>query len=294
MQEAPLTIDEQTHLQEEPEAQLDRYALLQELTPTEAQPARLPRKLRIDQLHLAPDAFSFRGPVEQDYRKRTTIDDLARDVRKNRQTLEPLLVVWTSKGWAVANGFLRVAAYKAAEWSKAVPVQVFNGTPTAAMVQAARDNLKVALPLTPEERANAAWYFVNHNNWSRREIARQSGVSERLVSYMRRAKRRLEEIGHKAAKYATWKEAQLATFGTESERKAFSESAELADMLDTLGRSFGKLEYHKVELFAQAVYTFAGRRATQFVREFAYLAAAEEEYEEALEEARYMRDNPDF
>jgi transposase len=259
------------------------------ITPT---PGTKPRRLRIEQLNRAPEVFSFRQPIENDYTQRATIDELARDLKKG-QRLDPIRVVWTARGWTVTDGYLRLEAYKVAEWDAGIPVTVFNGTPEEALDKAVESNRKRTLPLTQAERADVAWFYISSDrNLSQREIAQQSGVSRRMVPYMRKTKRMLEEKGLDPEAYSTWSKARMAQL-SEEEVEEFCEDREVKRIHMILRTTFGQLQYHSVNTFAAGVKKFTGRRFEEFVTALGELGGAEA-YEAGCKEALYYAENPDF
>ncbi|MGP9833371.1 hypothetical protein [Marinobacter sp. NSM] len=270
-----------------------RSEALKALKPTTPAPRTRPRRLGIDQLHLAIEVFSFRQPIEEDYTQRVVIEELSRDLR-NGQRLDPIRIVWTSRGWAVADGYLRLEAYKAVNWKRGIPVSVFNGTPAEALDKAVETNRKRSLPLTQAERADVAWFYVSSGRkLSKRETAQQSGVSQRMVGYMRQTKRLLEEKGFDAETYPTWIKARMATFNSEEELEEFNDDEAIERMHIKLREVFGKLEFHTTETFAAAVQRFSGTRFEELMAAFGELGGWAA-YEAGRAEALCYAESPDF
>lgn len=290
---APADLDE-THAS--PDQDLPprrRSEALRALKPIKMIPATKPRRLRIEQLHFAVEVFSFRQQFENDYTRKTMIEALARDL-KSGQRLDPIRIVWTSQGWTVFDGYLRLEAYKAVEWGEGIPVAVFSGTPMEALDKAISANRKRSLPLTQTERADVAWFYVSsERKLSKRETAQQSGVSQRMVGYMRQMRVALVEKGLDAEAYPTWNIARRAALSGEEEFEDFNVDAEVERMHFKLREVFGKLEYHTVETFAAGIHKFSGKRFQELMAAFGELGGADA-YEAARAEALSYAENPEF
>lgn len=272
---------------------LRRSDALRALRPITAPPVTRPRRLRLDQLHLAPEVFSFRQQFEKDYTQKAVVEELSRDLR-NGQRLDPIRIVWTSQGWTVTDGYLRLEAYKAVNWDAGIPVTVFNGAPADALDKAIETNRKRSLPLTQTERADVAWFYVSTGRkLSKRETAQQSGVSQRMVAHMRKVRRDLVANGLDAEEFSTWWEARRAALINEEEVEGFDTDRAIQRIRDTLRSQFGKLDFYDVETFACGVKEFAGRRYKELIAVFGELDGAEA-YEESRAEALLYSENPDF
>tara|TARA_R110000851_G_scaffold276526_1_gene429359 strand:+ start:5892 stop:6692 length:801 start_codon:yes stop_codon:yes gene_type:complete len=266
---------------------------LRALKPITLVPVTRPRRLRLEQLHLAPEVFSFRQQLENDYTQKAVVEELARDLR-NGQRLDPIRIVWTSQGWAVSDGYLRLEAYKAVKWKGGIPVAAFNGTPAEALDKAIETNRKRSLPLTQTERADVAWFYVSSGRkLSKRETAQQSGVSQRMVGYMRQVMKELVGKGLEAETYPTWIHARMAMLNSDEELQEFNVDAEVERVHGKLREIFGKLEYHAVETFAGGVHKFSGTRFLELMAAFGELGGAET-YEAAQVEALHYAENPEF
>lgn len=230
-----------------------RKQALDRLTPSAPRDGRapVPRVLPLPQLHAAPTAFSFRPAAQVDFAQRDAIRDMAATLRSTRRPLPPLLVVATAAGWTVADGYLRLAAYKAAKWSKRVPVEAFEGSPREALAEAVDRNRRISVPLTNQQRQDAAWWLCVDTEGSRRQISSQTGVSIRQIGHMRATKRRLLEASKNPYRFASWWEARRGAEDEESE--GFDQDAKVAELREKLGRTFGAARPHLVEPFAVAL-----------------------------------------
>lgn len=151
----------------------------------------MPKRLSVplDTLTTHPD-FIFREwyltPHLRDLRQVLSINP--------RKAFDPLLV-WkdpADEKLCVVDGHYRAQAYReAGQGNRKVPVVVFEGTREEAVLAALRANAKATLPLNSQERLDAAWRLVrapqsaSGPRYSKPLIADASGVSERLVGYMR-------------------------------------------------------------------------------------------------------------
>ncbi|MEO1140506.1 MAG: ParB/RepB/Spo0J family partition protein [Pseudomonadota bacterium] len=132
-----------------------------------------------------------------------------RKTLRNTGRLDPVLV-WreadakgTSTGRLVLlDGHYRLAAYRAEQSAgkiggRGIPVMILTGTRMEAHLAALVANSKDTLPLTMQERLNAAWTLVRtyRNGISKPRLARASGVSERTILSMRQQMKKFTEAG---------------------------------------------------------------------------------------------------
>jgi hypothetical protein len=126
---------------------------------------------------------------------------------RNTGRLEPVLL-WkdrrdpTVPRLVLLDGAHRLAAYGALNGlgrghNRGVPAKIAECDPKAASLLALSGNTRDSLPLTTNERTDAAWQLVRHETitFSKAEIARASGVSPRTVSNMRKRFRELTDVG---------------------------------------------------------------------------------------------------
>lgn len=221
-----------------------------------------PRQLKAEHIHAAPDAFSFRPPATKDHTQRAMIAELREAIRKTKKPLSPVLVVWTSHAWTVADGFLRLAAYKAAGWERAIPVEVFAGTPDEALQEAQNRNRKASIQLTTSQRMDVAWFYVVAYELSRKRTAELTGTSTRQVSNMRKARQQLEAKGIDPAQLPAWKDALRQTL-PHGDAPDFDEDAAMEVERERIGRAWGKPQHHKTQLQARALVAHFGGLADQ-------------------------------
>lgn len=128
---------------------------------------------------------------------REHVEDLTRELTRaeGRPFREPLLV-WrdtdrqerTGRPWVLLDGRHRAEAYKAVEWDRPVPVEVFGGDWDDALLAAVARQMQPHRGTTQAERLDAAWKLVRMGSESRmsaRQIAEAASVSRRTVNTMR-------------------------------------------------------------------------------------------------------------
>ncbi len=122
-----------------------------------------------------------------------------RKTLRNTGRLDPV-TVWheedakgTQTGRLVLlDGHYRVAAYRAEQATgkiegRGIPAILLTGNPLEAHLAALMANSKDTLPLTMQERLNAAWRLVRtfRGTLSKRRLAQASGIGERTIARMR-------------------------------------------------------------------------------------------------------------
>jgi hypothetical protein len=130
-----------------------------------------------------------------------------RKTLRNTGTLDPVLI-WQeldTKGsptgrLVLLDGHYRVAAYRAEQFAgkisgKGIPAVLLKCNRVEAHLAALAANAKDTLPLTIQERLNAAWGLVRsyRNAISKPRLAKASGVAERTIANMRLQLRKFEE-----------------------------------------------------------------------------------------------------
>ena len=137
-----------------------------------------------------------------------------RKTLRNTGRLDPVLV-WQEaddKGTATGrlvllDGHYRLAAYRAEQSAgkiegRGIPAMLISGNRMEAHLAALMANSKDTLPLTMQERLNAAWKLVQAypKTISKPRLARASGVSERTILSMRQQFKKFTEAGTGAKK----------------------------------------------------------------------------------------------
>ena len=156
------------------------------------QKQRLDRPTRkqvvIHDIKQRPDIFQFR----HNQRDEDHVKDLVA-VLKTGQDLDRV-ILWhdpDENELVLVDGHHRIAAYKRLGNRKKVPALVYSCDLRQARVMALKENVKTRLPLTTEERMDAAWQLVCLDCYSRRETLEASGVSDGTVAKMRRTRKQL-------------------------------------------------------------------------------------------------------
>jgi hypothetical protein len=236
-------------------------------------PASLPRS-DIKQL---PDIFQPRHK-KLDVRH---VEELAKLIKRG-VSVDPVVVYPMADGFVLIDGHHRVAAYKQAGGTKAIPVKVFDGTLEEAVLASGLVNGRTRLPMTKTERMDYAWRLIKFERYSKAQVCEASSVSDGQVGKMRRVFRHLGEY---AEAYDTWEEARKADqvvcneplsddeLDAKLERKA-------QKMADQLAQTFGSRLAKNPEVTARALEIHLGRRAPDVANELAHLTDQDDPYDE--------------
>lgn len=132
-----------------------------------------------------------------------------RKTLRNTGRLDPVLI-WqeaNDKGTATGrlvllDGHYRLGAYRAEQHAgkiegRGIPAVLLTGSRIEAHLEALMANSKDTLPLTMQERLNAAWRLVQmyRSGISKPRLARASGVSERTILSMRQQMKKFAKAG---------------------------------------------------------------------------------------------------
>ena len=99
----------------------------------------------------------------------------------------------------VIDGHHRLASYDTAKWNGAIPAEVFEGTLDQAYLEALRLNSRNKLPMSKEDKQEAAWRLVKLQDGSSREqISEWTTVSTSNISNMRRVLKKLQGLERSA------------------------------------------------------------------------------------------------
>lgn len=149
--------------------------------------------LSLRQIEVADKVFQWRLTYADQMDSKRHVAEMANALLEQGRPLDPLLVFPTADRSFVVDGHHRLAAYRAAKWKGKIPVEYFSGTLSQAWQEALARNSKTKLPMTADEKSEAAWKLVMLTKNSISEIVRTTHVSRRTVSYMRVAKNDLRE-----------------------------------------------------------------------------------------------------
>ncbi|MCK1345928.1 ParB/RepB/Spo0J family partition protein [Bradyrhizobium sp. CW11] len=140
-------------------------------------------------LYLAENVFQWRGGAKEDrYERDKHIHALATAL-KNQTTPFDRLTVWpVADRFYVLDGHHRLAAYDTVGWTKAIPVEVFEGTLDEAMLRAIAGNIRDKLRMTPRQKSEAAWRITKENigKLNAEGVAETTGISRRQAFHMKR------------------------------------------------------------------------------------------------------------
>ena len=227
------------------------------------QPVVKPTTLALKQVKLWPEVFQQRRVSEHVSKAHSRF--LAKKAGANPYgVLDSITVWWDGKGWACVDGHHRMAAYRengADKWHS-IPVGVFEGTLEAALVFSARANTRDKLQMGIQEKTGAAWRMVVATEMSKAQIADASGISERLVAYMRSAKTKLTAKGTTGLADMRWESARKLADGQILDDAAWDEDAmetKAQTMAALLHKTLGANAGRQVEVLARALEIYNGQ-----------------------------------
>lgn len=169
--------------------------------------AEFPRRLPLDSVELLPEVFQSRsrhdsvsGVVDLHH-----VDTLSRHLKADPSyELDPVAVLPVQGRFILIEGHHRLAAYKLRKRAE-VPVEVFRGTPSEALIHSGSVNRRDRLEMGRAERSQRAWELVCSGlGLSVQEVIEGSGVKKRTVMTMRSKLREYAEQGQEPPE--TWHE----------------------------------------------------------------------------------------
>jgi ParB-like chromosome segregation protein Spo0J len=182
-------------------------------SPRTDDPSHLPR----DEIKEAPSLFQprFDSIAYAPGRSEGHVARLARVARSGTE-LDPVKVVAFAREWYLVDGHHRLEAYKEAEWSGPIPVEVRHSELTGdariswAIQESVEDNKKNRLAMSDVDKMDAAWgCVVRDDDMSIRETAIACEVSERSVATMRNAAKVLKDADVNLERVISWQQAKL-------------------------------------------------------------------------------------
>lgn len=130
--------------------------------------------------------------------------------------LDPILVGWTGARAVLIEGHHRYLAYDRSGYrSKPVAVEWFVGSVNDAVRASIASNSKHKLPMTLQQRLNAAWRLVRLGGFSKAEIVRATAVGDGTIGTMRRI---LKKHGSEVLGMEVWAKASRHAAGKGMER----------------------------------------------------------------------------
>jgi ParB-like chromosome segregation protein Spo0J len=172
---------------------VDIAALLAEAKEPHEQPMGRLNLLR-GSIVIAVKAFQWRLPNENEGARDDHIQTLANAIRDAGKPLAPILVFSVGDTFYVVDGHHRLAAYDTAQWRKPIPARVFEGTLEAAADAARASNIRDKLPMSRNDKREAAWTLGKREPAPTREwISSETTVSHSSIDGMRRVLKALKE-----------------------------------------------------------------------------------------------------
>ncbi|WP_181183520.1 MULTISPECIES: ParB/RepB/Spo0J family partition protein [unclassified Mesorhizobium] len=186
------------------------------INPTSSQD---PEVLSLKELQTIESIFQPRNLDYRDGEHEAHIDTLAKAIGKPEKPrhLEPITVWWGGAGWFILDGHHRRLAYKRAGVVGNIPVRVFRGSIEEAFSKSVSLNSKNKMPMSLQDKMNAAWRLTARTDYSKSHIALECAVADGSVANMRRVKRALLGKGMTSDRLLemNWTEAQLVSKGEE-------------------------------------------------------------------------------
>lgn len=200
------------------------------------------------------------------------VDDLVSGLADGAD-LPPLLVLRRGGRFFLIDGRHRKAAYEFAKRGEEVPIEDFLGTTAEAVLEGQRRNRQHTLPMSHDERMNAAWKLVkldasHHGRFTTKAIMANTAASRGQVTLMRRALRELGVDGHE---HQSWKQA-LRQHQKQPERTYNEEDieamvdAEARRGADRMVRELGRRAADRPEVLARIIEYYSGRRIHEVIR----------------------------
>ena len=110
-------------------------------------------------IHAARQVFQWRLARERALQKQEHTLELARALKDGRR-FPPLTVYLIGEKFYVLDGHHRLDAYHTVGWTKPVPVTLFKGSFEDAWTHALQANSATKLPMTRDEKSEAAWKLI--------------------------------------------------------------------------------------------------------------------------------------
>lgn len=216
-------------------------------------PTQRVTKLKLSEVLEMPTVFQQRAVNQAASEKH--VYELVKALDRNpKQALSPIVVYWVGDGWCCIDGHHRMEAYRIFEYKRPIPVTVFIGSLDDALLLSLSSNSKDKLPMSAQEKYNAAWRLVISTENSKALIAKAANVSERLVGKMRAVMNTISvqhpELSLDSLK---WTDALRVEQGLAP--KEFSDSRDFIEeeakkLADRLSRTFGtRLSNHSEILY---------------------------------------------
>jgi hypothetical protein len=166
-------------------------------------------KLSRDSIVIAEQVFQWRLLGTDVVNREDHILGMANAIADGGEPLAAILVLPVGDRFYVVDGHHRLAAYDTAQWSRAIPAEVFGGTLPEARREALRLNSRNKLPMTKDDKQEAAWRLVKQG-LGREQIHEWTGASTSNVSKMKAKLSKLRDRGRTTEELGalTWVQAR--------------------------------------------------------------------------------------
>lgn len=230
----------------------------------EREPEELPSELSLDEVATCEEVFQHR--YNNLSASEAHIRELRRAIRASEgQPFEPITVFWVGDAWCCIDGHHRLKAYREEGYTGTIPVQVFSGSVEQAFAKASEGNSRDKLPMSQQEKLNAAWRLVVGTSLSKSQTSQASGVSERTIATMRDAMRKITERNpDQPLDELTWRDAQRVAKGLEPLETDYDEGwqeARAKKIALTLHKTFGDQLRKQPEIFLRAIEIYSSTLA---------------------------------
>src|SRR5262249_48790517 len=169
------------------------YNDLAQMAKTTKPLASRPKVLPLSEIHVARQVFQWRMRGRGVFQKRQHVLDMARALQDEGTRLPPLLVYLIGERFFVLDGHHRLDAYHTAGWTEPISIDVFDGSLEEARTLALKLNSRTKLPMSRDDKSEAAWTLTKTTDLSIARVHELSTVSPRNISYMRAAWREVRE-----------------------------------------------------------------------------------------------------
>jgi len=250
-------------------------------------PKKRPTALSIDVIEEVPEVFQPRTLTLNEKH----IGDLTRVLQQGGRPLDLVEVMQLGERVFLTDGHHRIAAYRAANFTKPIPVVYFTGTVREAVIAAGTANSKAKLQMTQVERMNRAWQLVKWDAeadekmgtvFTKGAISESASVATSTVSNMRST---LKRLGEGAFCCETWDEARNLDAGrnkkdmSEEEIEAWLQQ-QAEDYADRMAKTFSTKLVNNPSLAARAFDMYFGAKLRELVEELQQYLPDPDDYEE--------------
>jgi hypothetical protein len=199
---------------------------------TNALPKAVRRRVRLEALETDEDTFQPRSGQTNALHVAYLLGVLTQG-----RELDALLV-WEkpeTKQLIVTDGHHRLEAYRQADWTKSIRVDVYRCDRDTALQLSMLENTKQKLNLYDREQRNFAWKRVTDGVWTNPMIVSYCNVSRSTVKNMRRVRRRLLELD--ACLPETWTAARVLAAGNDPD--TYDDAEHMRVAIARASESFG-------------------------------------------------------